>query len=817
MSPKSFIPEIPSHWDTCPIYAEGVLLPKKSDNDPDTFSKGKTPLGLSWSKHHSVSDSRLFIEKEPEKFKALGVFTGARSGGLVMFDVDRNLGAIQKKWGSDLKKAPKVTSKKPNAAKFLFLVPEKHWVEVHSVSHSGADNEGWEILWNGQGVVAGEYYKKEYGKGEYQIEGDLDNIPDAPEWLLSRMRKAHDERYAKIDVKYVDNRWSKRTKEEKVAIASSCLSVIQYKGKGELAARYWWEIGASINKELPGEEGLKLWREWSKNDPDYIDDWEDGNDPCAARWYQAWKHDGATLNMGNLIKTANFYDPNKRRLERDGLLKLVEEVESIPLRFKEEILGGNDVIKKYQEIDEDPENENPALHNQAVHKLAIEAKRSNAAEIERLVDSYEMFKRTNNQKPLSVEELDDTPFDYTIPGLLPKPWTLLLHADGGTGKTAMCQTIAKHVGHGKAFNVHGGLVTVPSAKILWLNGDQNERILRRQMQLIGCTKNIRIVTEWDMQWYSRFKKMQNKYAYDLVIIDSLDGCNDSNPYEENRREYALPIKKLVRRNGQDFPACSIIIIHHNTKEGKFRGTTAIRNAVDETWNMRKLSARDAAEMNIAANSRLVTVEKSRDDREGLRMLFTLLPDYTYSVTPAPDPVDIVRVDNPNQHTLDILALLRSSKKAWSIKDLVENERVGGVHRKRAITYSITKLEDQKLIEKAPVPSNSSVKGGRPCKYYQAIGKDVPSLFRNSLPRDIPQSSLLKPNNPVVGTDSINKEDCKNSDVVKTPEDEGEFLQKEVFTKPIVNETSSTGTEEGFYTQDSGNKGEKQNSWNMWDV
>ena len=165
----------------------------------------------------------------------------------------------------------------------------------------------------------------------------------------------------------------------------------------------------------------------------------------------------------------------------------------------------------------------------------------------------------------------------------------------------------------------------------------------------------------------------------------------------------------------------------------------------------------------------------------------------------------------------ILALLRSSKKAWSIKDLVENERVGGVHRKRAITYSITKLEDQKLIEKAPVPSNSSAKGGRPCKYYQAIGKDVPSLFRNSLPRDIPQSSLLKPNNPVVGTDSINKEDCKNSDVVKTPEDEGEFLQKEVFTKPIVNETSSTGTEEGFYTQDSGNKDEKQNSWNMWDV
>ena len=67
--------------------------------------------------------------------------------------------------------------------------------------------------------------------------------------------------------------------------------------------------------------------------------------------------------------------------------------------------------------------------------------------------------------------VDDTPFEYLIPGLLPKPWTLLVHADGGTGKTAMCQTIAKHIGHGKAFNVYGGLVNVPTGKVLWLNGD----------------------------------------------------------------------------------------------------------------------------------------------------------------------------------------------------------------------------------------------------------------------------------------------------------------------------------------------------------
>ena len=214
--------------------------------------------------------------------------------------------------------------------------------------------------------------------------------------------------------------------------------------------------------------------------------------------------------------------------------------------------------------------------------------------------------------------------------------TLLVHADGGTGKTAGVPTLGKHIGHGKPFNVYGGLVNVPTGKVSMVERRSEREDTAQTDETIGCDKNVKVVTEWDMQWYSRFKKMQKKYNYDLVIIDSLDGCNDSNPYEENRREYALPIKKLVRRNGQDFPACSIIIIHHNTKEGKFRGTTAIKNAVDETWNMRKLSMNDAAEMGLTANSRLVTVENLEKTIErDYAWYLLLLPDYTYSISPCP--------------------------------------------------------------------------------------------------------------------------------------------------------------------------------------
>ena len=130
MNGKNFIPDIPLNWVTCPIYAQGVLLPKRNEASPDRVSDGKVPFGKARKKALTVDDSALMIEREPEKYKAIGIFTGQKSDGLVIFDVDKNLGAIEKKWGKDLKNAPKVTSLRKNAAKFLFKVPELSLIHI---------------------------------------------------------------------------------------------------------------------------------------------------------------------------------------------------------------------------------------------------------------------------------------------------------------------------------------------------------------------------------------------------------------------------------------------------------------------------------------------------------------------------------------------------------------------------------------------------------------------------------------------------------------------------------------------------------------
>ena len=79
----AFVRQLPGGMAYAPIYAKGLAI------QSGKISKGKTPLERS---HHQVmapSDVALQIERKPDVFQAVGVFTGGRSMGLVILDVDR--------------------------------------------------------------------------------------------------------------------------------------------------------------------------------------------------------------------------------------------------------------------------------------------------------------------------------------------------------------------------------------------------------------------------------------------------------------------------------------------------------------------------------------------------------------------------------------------------------------------------------------------------------------------------------------------------------------------------------------------------------
>jgi hypothetical protein len=759
----AFVRQLPVGPAYAPIYAKGQVFGKHDD-----VSKGKAPHEDSHHRVMSPADVALLIERKPEVFKAVGLFTGIRSGGLVILDVDANLSTLRKKWGNTLDGAPVVTSTKKNAAKFIFRVPEEQRSKVKGIS-GRVTGAGYEVLWGMQGVIAGEYPGSSDGKapsGFYALQGDLSAVPEAPEWLLAEMRAAKE---ADAPVQgLIKNRkgldFAGRTEDELFWLVKDCLSVLPHLGRG--TEDYWWSIGAMIAEELPNEKGLTLWSAWSSEDPAFEKDWADGN-PCEAKWPHILKRAGRPGNkgLGSLIYLADEYDPQRQRfgdLSRETLQQLEKDR---ALKFEQVYIDGKDLLEQAQKIEE--EIENPALQDQAKHVLALRAgRREGALAIDKLLMMNMLYGDSAGLQPVSVDQLDDSQLDeYLVPGLLPKPWVLLLHADGGTGKTAACQTLAKHLSQGIGFDVYGEPVPVQKSKVLWLNGDQNPKTLKKQFKRMGVDFGVDIVGEWDMAWYRRFCKMQQANQYDLVVIDSLDGCNDSNPYEENRREYAKPLKMLAKRNGRDFPACTFIVIHHNTKTGTFRGTSAIRAAVDETWNMRKLSEEELVQRGLRPSSRVISIEKSRGDREGLQMVFTLNRDFTYSINHLPP-----RIEYPTaqQYVVDVLRVMRKHKeRAWSRMDLDQcSELDGGTRSNR---WALESLLAQGLIEEVGRMSQGR---GRPAVYYKAV-----------LDGSVPGGSLYtqkingKKEETLSGTGIANDVKCRSEDLAAKIESPGPVVQK----------------------------------------
>ena len=296
---SDFVYGLPKHWATCPIYRKDVVTPD------GTNSSGKNPLG---SAHHSVFSGAMSLHHvldQPEKFGGVGVFSGPRSGGVLILDVDLNLALVKQKYGVELFNGPRVISPKKNAAKYFFQLDESHWPHIEDISLS-ASGEGWEALWGRQAVVCGPYP----GGGEYTPEGDFTALPEAPEWLVARMRlhkQAKAER-SKDRGSSLD-RHRARPKEVRYQIVKQCLTQIHPQGHG--SNDFWWRIGAAINSAELGDEGLDLWREWSQRDSEYAHIWEEGKDPCADRWSAGFNGDGVTI--GSLIRLADENDPNRER------------------------------------------------------------------------------------------------------------------------------------------------------------------------------------------------------------------------------------------------------------------------------------------------------------------------------------------------------------------------------------------------------------------------------------------------------------------------------------------------------------------------
>jgi hypothetical protein len=610
-----------------------------------------------------------------------------------------------------------VTSTKPNAAKYLFRVPEALWAEVKGfgLSDTGA---GYEVLWGRQGLLYGAYPGSSDGKGLegfYGFVGDLEAIPDAPAWLLAEMKDHAGKEVA--DGGFIKNRkaldFSDRDPGEVAEIIQAALRVIPGQGAG--SRDHWVKVGMAIHAELPTDLGLTLWAAWSAEDPEYAEEWSDAN-PCEAVWRSFKK---GPVSLGTLFWMADQQMPGRLWLPED-LRKVVADAEADNVtRYRQVTLSYGEVIKRAKVIQE---LENPAEAAHAMNVLALEAGYRDAGALERLLISQIQYEQRDDDMDIGTLLDKDVQLDYLIPDLLPKPGVVMIHGAGGDGKSMTAWTLAKHIARGLPFSIRGEDVPVQQGKVLILNGDQSEVQVKQQMQdlELGHNDPIRVVMGWDLNWYLRFVKLVEKHQPALVIIDSITGCSRGSAFDENRKEFAGPLYWLSNNNGRLFPACTILVVHHSNKAGGFRGTTALRDAVDEVWSLRKPSEKELER--VGFSSRLITIEKSRAGRGGSKLLLKMLEDLTFELK---DYVEMtVESATPASIVDRVLQRLRSAAKAGEGRtrsELNADPICGG--SVTGIKKALQRLESHGLVRSTEEPSNKRV-GSSVKRYFAVVSRDM---------------------------------------------------------------------------------------------
>ena len=732
-----FVRSLPSGPAYAPIYAKGQTFGKH-----ESVSTGKAPHEDSHHRRFNPEDVALLLEKRPEVFQAVGLFTGIRSDGIVILDVDANLSTLLQKWGDSVSGAPQVRSTKKNAAKFVFRVPADQRNLVRGMTLSQGQC-GYEILWGMQGVIAGAYPGSSDGKakeGTYRlVAGDFAAIPDAPEWLLAEMR-ARKQAEVPVQQGLVKNRrgldFSGRTQDEVAEIVHDCLQVLPHLGRG--SEDQWWAVGAMVAEALPTEMGLALWAAWSEQDPAFQDDWAKGN-PCEDKWPRLVERVGkpGNLGLGSLVKLADDYDPERLRFQ-DSSRRTLEEVEATQAQqYRHVVLDFPEVIRRAKEV---LQIDNPAELNYKMHALAVEAGYRDKEALERLlVDQIQYEGQTDT---MSIAQLMEQEFErkYVIPDLLPSPAVVLIYGAGGDGKSMSAWTLAKHVAMGLPFVIRGKHVPVQQGPVLLLNGDQPLVQLQEQLQEVEMPAYapVTIRTDWSLQRYAQFISLVQELKPSLIVIDSLIGCSGGKAFDENKSDFATPLYWLTRNNGVLFPATTILIIHHANKQGGFRGTSAIRDAVDEVWALKRPSERQQEA--VGANARLIAIEKSRSGRGGTGLLLRLEDDLTFTLSdyvPEVDPAET----GPSAITDRVLARLRVCyPEARTRAELNADPIVGG--RVTAIRKALQRLEKRGLIR--VTDKTQAENGGRALHHYQA----VLSSSRVEVCRESPNGE-----NPCAGTDS----------------------------------------------------------------
>lgn len=297
-----------------------------------------------------------------------------------------------------------------------------------------------------------------------------------------------------------------------------------------------------------------------------------------------------------LISTTDYLSGCKKKIEHLFTTGLVEsETDKITKEY-------NQLIQKINDI-ELTEN-NPGRKHLRLSKLAKESGYS-MRELENLYrKSLADFSETALKSIGDLlQECGEEDRKWLLHGFIPEGTTILLHAQGGVGKTKLAYEFAYNLNNGTNW---GDYPVTQKAKVLCYQTDETPQDMKHALLARGFRENedFKYRDNWVVDAIPQLRADIEEFQPKFVIIDSLTTVSRHSIFSENDTEYARPLLQMVQI-AKEYN-CTIMIVHHSNSEDRSRGTRAIFNSVSEVWNFKEDKSERSSNL-----EKLLHIEKSR--------------------------------------------------------------------------------------------------------------------------------------------------------------------------------------------------------------
>ncbi len=281
-------------------------------------------------------------------------------------------------------------------------------------------------------------------------------------------------------------------------------------------------------------------------------------------------------------------------------------------------------ISKQLERIEDDHDDDPAFKEWELRELASKFNFKSVRDLLNFHAKWLQSRKTKRSVGLQeFWEQNNAPQQWMMRGFIPRKSLNILWGPGGVGKTLLTGSICHKLITGKSW---ADYPTEHPAEILLIETDQGKNITATQLEVQGfldcdeeAKSRFRVLSDWNIEEFGVLRRelgeirKKSPNAPILVVIDSLTSVSAGSIYEENDVKFARPLERLREIAGRF--DCSFLLLHHGSKKGEMRGSTAIHNSADQVFKLERVGQ----EKGVPKDANL-TIEKSRFRLEGVYRL-----------------------------------------------------------------------------------------------------------------------------------------------------------------------------------------------------